>query len=216
MKVNFKAFRAWVAEPAFRASSPEAAVEHVVRSVGPSVQLKAEFLSVVAAVPNGFDLLVRAVTEELVDLVPRGGSPALARAVEHLQRSQRFLFRFAAFHPDPQAVERVAGVDRLSAVLDLGFHADNLVTVSCMAADGESGGVKAAVLNALAAAADDFAERYHSAVRDLVEEVAGTRDAARSFEPSTVADLLALPPFDGPAATVEEMNESIGSMHRCQ
>lgn len=210
LKANLQAFRSWVAEPAFRAKSPAAAVEHVLKSVGPAVQLKSEFLAVVAAVPNGFDLLMRVGTDEIAALAPEGGSPTLVEAIAWLQRAQRTWFRFIAFHPDGGGLDAVAGIDRITTVLDLGFHADNLVTISCMATDGESGRVRAAVQHALCAAAVDYAERYHSAVRDLVERVVATKEPS---EPSSLADLLALPPYDGPAATVEEMDEVIGSVH---
>ena len=212
LKANLRAFRSWVAEPAFRAKSPAEAVKHVLVSVGPSVQFKAEFLAVLAAVPNGIMLFVQAMSEELGSLAPEGAEPALGRALDLLQRAQRIWFRFLAFHPDGGALESIAGIERITAVLDLAFHADNLATVSCMAADGESGRVKVPMLKALCAAAEDYARRYHAAVRDLVEQVAPVRDPAHPFAPSSLADLLALPPYDGPAASVEEMDESIGAL----
>lgn len=214
LRANFRAFRSWVAEPAFRAKTPAQAVEHVLGCVGPAVQLKAELLAIVAAVPGGFEILVAAVTEELGSLVPEGGPADLASALDHLQRAQRIWFRFVTFHPDLAAVEELVGVDKIVAVLDEGFHADNLVAVCFMATDSESGKVKAPIVRALAAAAEEHAQRFHAAVSDLVEQVASAGATGRSFESSSLADLLALPPYDGPAATVEEMDEAIASIYR--
>ena len=173
LEANLRAFRAWVADPAFREPIPDAAVDHVLKAVGPAVQLEAEFIAVLASVPRGMELFIEAVTEDLVDVAPEGGPQELAHAAELLQRAW---LRFAVFHPDLAGVEAVVGDDRLGEVLTLGFHADNLLTV--------------------------------------VDGAAPQLDEADPFKPTTVADLLALPPYDGPSATPEEMDEPIRTMFK--
>lgn len=212
LRANLKAFRAWVAEPAFRAPGADAAVTHVLEAVGPAVQFKAEFLAVLASVPQGVELFIEAVTEDLVDMVPDKGPQGLAEAADLLQRAQRTWLRFAVFHPDLAGVEAAVGGERLGEVLTLGFHADNLLTVCLMAGDGDSAPPKKSVQKALCGAARDYAQRYHQAVRGLVEAAAPPFDEADPFKPTTLADLLALPPYDGPAATPDEMDDAIGAL----
>jgi hypothetical protein len=212
LKANLRAFRAWVAEPAYREQSPEDAVEHVLKAVGPAVQLRAEFLATLASVPRGFELFLEAVTEDLADMVPEEGTPELVEAANLLQRAQRVWVRFIAFHPDLAEVERSVGSEQIGGVLTLGFHSDNLLTICLMATDGLSAPPSPQVLDALSAAALDHARQYHQGVRSLVEAVAPEIDTEAPFESTTVADLLSLPPYDGPAATVEEMEEAIGAL----
>lgn len=212
LRANLHAFRAWVAEPAYRERSPEDAVEHVLKAVGPSAQLRAQFMLTLASVPRGFELFLEAVTEGLADTVPRDGAPELAEAAILLQRAQRTWVRFIAFHPDLAGVERSVGIERIGGVLTLGFHADNLFTICLMATDGLSAVPSPRVLDALSAAALDGARRYHQGVRSLVEAVAPEIDTEAPFRSTAVADLLSLPPYDGPAATVEEMEEAIGAL----
>ncbi|RME25499.1 MAG: hypothetical protein D6798_08820, partial [Deltaproteobacteria bacterium] len=99
LKANLQAFRAWVAEPAFREQSPDDAVNHVLKAVGPAAQLKAEFLATLASVPRGIELFLEAVTEDLADMVPDAGTPEFVEAANLLQRAQRMWVRFIAFHP---------------------------------------------------------------------------------------------------------------------
>ncbi len=214
LRANLRAFRAWVAEPAYRADGGPAAVQHVLASVGPSVQLKADFLMALASVPRGFELFFEAVTDELLDIVPEDGPEVLTRATEHLVRAQRVWFRLMLFHPDLDGVERAVGNARLSETLTIGFHADNLLTVCFMAMDGESGRIAPAVLDTLLDAAADFSARYHAAVTGLAEAVAPQVDEQTPFEPSALADLLALPPCDSPPLTPEEMDEAITAQFR--
>ncbi|MFH1468832.1 MAG: hypothetical protein ABIO70_30870 [Pseudomonadota bacterium] len=157
---------------------------------------------------------MEAVTEDLVDLVPEGGPPDLVEAADLLQRAQRVWLRFFVFHPDLAGVEATLGSERLGAVLTLGFHSDNLLTISLMAGDGLSDPPCAEVLWALSAASLDFAKQYHDGVRALVEAIAPQIDETDPFQPTTLDDLLALPPYDGPAATVEEAEEAIGAVFR--
>lgn len=212
LRANLAAFRAWIAVPAYRARGPKAALDHVLNAAGPAVQLKVEFITVLANVPDGFALLAEVVTEELGDILPAEGDPMLAEAVDHLQAAQRTWLRFVTFHPDLDAVERKVGTPRLTAVINLCFHADNLLTVCLMGADGSCGKVRPQVQHALAAAAAEYAGRYHAAVRDLVERSAPILDAAHPFSATTLEDLLALPPYDGPAASVSGMGDSIGAL----
>lgn len=214
LRANLRAFRAWVAEPAFRAAGGDAAVQHVLASVGPSVQLKADFLVALASVPRGFELFFEAVTDELLDVVPEDGPQQLTEATEHLVRAQRVWLRLMLFHPDLEGVERTAGSERLGEVITLGFHADNLLTVCFMALDGESGIVDAGALASLLDAAASHAVRYHAAVTSLAEVVAPEVDEHSPFTPSALADLLALPPYDGPPVSVEEMDEALAARFR--
>ena len=211
LKANLQAFRVWVAEPAFREGSPQDAVQHVLNAVGPAVQLKAGFLATLASVPDGIELFLQAVTEGDGDMVAGDGTPESADAADLLQRAQRLWVRFFYFHPDVAAVERAVGSDRLGEVLTLGFHADNLLTVCLMATDGASAAPSPRVIEALCTAARDFAQKYHHGVRSVVESVAPQIDTEAPLEPTTVADLLSLPPYDGPAATLEEMEAAIGA-----
>ena len=212
LRANLAAFRSWIALPAYRARGPKAALDHVLNSAGPAVQLKVEFITVLANVPDGFALLAEVVTEELSDIFPVEGDPLLAEAVDHVQAAQRTWLRFVTFHPDLDEVERKVGMPRLTAVFNLCFHADNLLTVCLMGADGSCGKLRPRVQHALAAAAVEYAGRYHAAVRDLVELAAPSLDAAHPFSATTIEDLLALPPYDGPAAATNEMGESIGAL----
>lgn len=214
LRANLRAFRAWVAEPAFRAAGGDATVQHVLASVGPSVQLKADFLMALASVPRGFELFFEAVTDELLDVVPEDGPQQLADATEHLVRAQRVWLRLMLFHPDLDGLERTVGRERLGEVITLGFHADNLLTVCFMALDGESGTVDAGALASLLNAAASHAERYHAAVTSLAEAVAPDIHEHSPFTPSALADLLALPPYDGPPVSVEEMDDAIAAHFR--
>lgn len=213
IKANLRAFRTWVAEPAYRAPSPEDAVEHVLEAIGPAAQLKAAFLATLTSVPGGLDLFIEAVTEDLADTVSdEGGGLELTEAADLLQRAQRMWFRFLAFHPDLEMMERSVGREQIGSVLTHGFHADNLLTICLMATDGQSVAPSPQVLDALSAAALHYSSRYHRGVRSLVEAVAPKVDTAAPFRSTTVADLVALPPYDGPAATVEEMEEAIRAL----
>lgn len=212
LRANLAAFRAWIAAPAYRKKSAKAAVEYILNSAGPAVQLKVEFITLLGEVPDGFALLAEVVTDELDDVTPQEHDPVLAEAVGHLQAAQRIWLRFVTFHPDLEGVEGAIGAERLAEVISLGFHTDNLLTVCLMGADGSCGAVRPQVQHALAAAAGDFAERYHTAVRGVVELAAPTFDAARPFRTTTLQDLLALPPYEGPAAKAAEMGESVAAM----
>lgn len=212
LRANFRSFRAWVAEPAFRASTPEAAVQHVVQAIGPSVQFKASLIKAFMAVPNGLSLLSKAGLEALSILAPGGSSPDLVEAATHLQQGQRIWQRLAAFHTDLSLFDDTLGPVALGEALTFGFHADNLFTVSCMASDGISGVVPPATLAALHAAAADFAKRYHRTACDLAERLAPKIDATDPFRTTSLDDLLNLPPFDGRAASVDEIHEAIRAM----
>lgn len=212
LRANLAAFRSWIAAPAYRASGPKAAVDHILNSAGPAVQLKVDFIGVLADVPDGFALLATIMTMEPGKILPVEQDPALAEAVADLQAGQRTWLRFVTFHPDLAGVEARVGTERLTDVINLCFHADNLLTVCMMGADGSCGSVPPLVHEAIAAAAADYAARYHAAVRDLVESAAPSLDPADPFKATTLQDLLALPPYDGPAASVHEMGDSIGGL----
>jgi hypothetical protein len=212
LRLNLRAFRSWVAEPAFRAPTPEAAVEHVQRAVGPSVQLKATLIAALAKAPGGMMLLARSVIDALTEMVSAGGSPTLVGAADHLQKAQRVWVRFLAVHPELATFASQPLAAELVEALNLGFHADNLLTVRFMATDGDSAPVAPPIVAALEVAAADIAQRYHQAVLELVERHAPGINPSEPFRPTDLDDLLNLPPFDGPETTVDEINEAIRSM----
>jgi len=176
------------------------------------VQFKAEFIAALESVPDGLELFVRAMTEE-VDLAAAAvnGPDELAEAASLLQRAQRVLLRFIGFHPRSDSFDSEVGVDRLAACLTDGFHADNLLTVGFMAMDGESGVVPADLVRALARAALVHSRSYFESVRQLVSEVSPPPGGELS-KTSSLEDLLALPPVDGPARSVEELDEAVASI----
>lgn len=209
IKANLQAFRAWVAEPAFRAQTPELAVAHILNAVGPAVQLKAELLATLASVPHGLELFLQAMSEDLPDLVPEERPLELLKTANLLQRAQRVWARSIALDPDLSAIERSVGSEQIGTTLTSGFHADNLFTTCLMATDGLSPAPSPQVLHALCIAALDFARQYHQGVQTLVETGAPEINADDPLKPTTVADLRSLPPYDGPAATIEEMKAAI-------
>jgi hypothetical protein len=212
LRLNLRAFRSWVAEPAFRAPTPEAAVEHVLHAVGPSVQLKATLIAALAKAPGGVMLLARSVIDALTEMVAAGGSPTLVGAAEHLQKAQRVWMRFLAVHPEVATFASQPLAGELVEALNLGFHADNLLTVRFMATDGDSAAVPPPIVEALESAAADVAQRYHQAVRELLERQAPSVDPLDPFRPTDLDDLLNLPPFEGPEATVDQINHAIRSL----
>ena len=212
LRANLAAFRAWIAAPAYRARGPKGAILHILHAVGPAVQLKVEFATILAEIPGGYALLAEALADEPADLLPAEQDPLLAKAAAHLQAATRIWLRFVTFHPDLAGVEAKVGVDRLTDVTNLGFHADNLLAVGLMGADGSCGKVRTPILHAIAGAAADHAARYHAAVEELVEAAAPRLDEGHPFGATTLQDLLALPPYGGPARSTREMDASIGAL----
>ncbi len=210
LRANLAAFRSWVAAPAYRAKSPKAAVAHVVAAVGPALQLKMELITALGEVPDGLRLFTSTVLEGPAEL-PMEPDSRLGLATEHLYASQRMWLRFMSFHPDLAAVQAKIGFEQIADAVSLGFHADNLLTVCVMGTDGTCGVVRPSFRQALEQAAVDYASRYHHAIKKLVKSAAPPFDKLQPFKQSTLADLLSLPPFDGPAVSVPELREAIGA-----
>ncbi len=210
LKWNMGAFRATIAQPALIAESSEKAVEHMLESAGIAAQIKVEFVKAISSVPDGLEIFLRVIGEHLGDLVEVEAEPMLLEAVDHLQAAQRLWYRFLAFYPDLPGVEQQVGINRLMAIISFGFQADSFLTVCLMGASGDCES-RPEVLSALCVEARTWAERYQVAIQELAEELAPKLDEAEPFAATTLDDIMSLPPFDGPATTIDQMDEAIAT-----
>jgi hypothetical protein len=204
--------RRWVAEPAFQQGSGSAAVDFVVRAVGPMAELRSELVAIVASAEHGLDVLLGMTGEEAGDDAP--DEDPLADVADLVQRAQRRWVRFVSFHPDLEPLAR--DPDRRIELTDLSnsaFYADVFLTISAMANDREKP-VDRSVLEALQNAARDYATKYYNRVRSIVESCAPTVDAGDPFKPVTLDALLALPPYDGPVVGTSAMDKAVERLFR--
>ncbi len=210
IRTHLRLFQSWVAEPALRKASAEEAVRHVLESGGTAAQFKVAFIEALAQVQGGVEALLREGAEHLGDDEQVKELPALAAAVDRLQCAQRSWIRFLSFHPSAARILNDYDRTELMRLVDVGFHADNLLTVAFIGLNELRDEVDPAVLEGIAEAAKAWTGEYYGAVRDVVESAGPTIDPAAPFQKRTLADLLALPPHDEAAATVDEMDEAIG------
>lgn len=209
IRTHLRLFQSWVAEPALRKPSARAAVQHVLESGGTAAQFKVAVVEALAQVPGGLEALLREATEHLGDDEALEELPALDAAVDQLQCAQRSWVRFLSFHPNAPQILDSHGRQVLR-LIDVGFHADNLLTVALLGLHERREDTDRSVLEGIAEAAREWTGAYYGAVRDLVESVGPTIDPADPFRTRPLADLLSLPPHDEAAATIEEMDEAIG------
>ena len=111
--------------------------------------------------------------------------------------------RFVLFHPRMVDPEAALGAETVRALAELGLQADALARTCSVAGNAD--------VVCLCDAAEEFAMRYHQAVRALVERFAPRLADRDPFAPTSVAHLLALPPHDGVAATVDALEEVVGA-----
>jgi len=114
--------------------------------------------------------------------------------------------RFLAFHPRSNAIMDDLEQPMVKEVIEAGFHADNLLTVTLIGFNEHADTTKSEGLDGLAATAKAWTLSYRAAVQHLVEGFAPQLDASDLFAPRTLDNLLALAPHDRPAATLEDMN----------
>lgn len=196
------AFQAWVAQPALRMGTAEQAVAHVLGAAGSSVSLRVAFARALASVPDGPVRFLQIIAESLGDLLPPD-LPAPAReAADGLQRAQATWARLMALHPRLGRLEGVTDAAHVNRLLTAGLHADTLLLVVLIGLAPEGEPASPEVVRGIAEAAAEHARAYHRGVRTLAESLVPplAADAA-----TTVDDLLALPPFDGPARSMEEI-----------
>ncbi len=206
LRTDLRQFRAWVAEPAFRAATPEAAVAHVIAASGPGLQLKQNLIQVLVSVPNVAELLVDAAVESFESWARSAPSAALAEALAATASAQRFWFRLATFHPKLAGPHLEVSPVELAHTLLPGFLADHLLTLVMMASDGESDTTAdPAVVAALETASAEYAHPFHRSVLAFADRLAPSWDPAAPFKPTSLDDLMSLPPHDGAALTVSDV-----------